>query len=74
MSQHPNGFEIPGSTASTSFARKPATYIDQCIVSGQPLLLIKRNRIMCAIVPITGVEDIEKYLRACQLEKPEVVS
>ena len=74
MSDHPKGFEIPGSTPSATFSRKPATYIAQAITTGQPILIIKRNRILAALVPINGVDDIARYLRACPLETKEVLS
>ena len=71
MSDHPKGFEIPGSTPSATFSRKPATYIAQAIMTGQPILIIKRNRILAALVPINGVDDIARYLRACPEDKSE---
>jgi hypothetical protein len=74
MTTHQNGFEIPGATPSTTFARKPGAFLNQAIATGQPLLILRKNKAICAVVPITCDEDVELYLRACQIEKPEVVS
>ncbi len=69
-----NGFEIPGATPSTTFARKPGAFLNQAIATGQPLLILRKNKAICAVVPITCDEDVEQYLRACSVEKLEVVS
>lgn len=74
MTTHSNGFEIPGATPSTTFARKPGAFLNRAIATGKPLLILRKNKAICAVVPITSDEDVELYLRACQIEKPEVVS
>ena len=74
MATNPNGFEIPGATPSTTFARKPGAFLNQAIATGQPLLILRKNKAICAVVPITCDEDVEQYLRACPTEKAGVVS
>ena len=74
MPTHSNGFKIPGATPSTTFARKPGAFLNQAIATGRPLLILRKNRAICAVVPITCDEDVEQYLRACPTEKAEVVS
>jgi hypothetical protein len=69
-----SGFEIPGATPSTTFARKPGAFLNRAIATGQPLLILRKNKAICAVVPITCDEDVEQYLRACPLEKSEVFS
>ena len=73
MATNPNGFKIPGATPSTTFARKPGAFLNQAIATGRPLLILRKNRAICAVVPITCDEDVELYLRACSSDEPEVL-
>lgn len=58
MAQHKQGIAIPGAVTSTDFARKPSAYLHAAIASGQPLVIIKRNRMLAAIVPVvTKIDD-----------------
>jgi len=63
MSINQTGFAIPGAITSTAFARKPSTHLQEALASGQPLLIIKRNVVLAAIVPVTKLGDFEHYLR-----------
>lgn len=73
MPTHRNGYEIPGATPSTTFARKPGAFLNKAIATGQPLLILRKNKAICAVVPITSDEDVEQYLRVYSNKKPEVV-
>ena len=63
MTIHNTGFHIPGAITSTEFARKPSTHLQVAIETGNPLLIIKRNVVLAAIVPVTTRGDFERYLR-----------
>lgn len=72
MSTEKSGYEIPGATPSTTFARKPGAFLNRAIATGQPLLILRKNKAICVVVPITSDADVEQYLRACSVEKPGV--
>lgn len=62
MAQCKLGLAIPGAITSTDFARKPSAHLQTVIESGQPLIIIKHNHMLAAIVPISNTTDEESQI------------
>lgn len=70
MAQHKLGIAIPGAITSTDFARKPSTHLQAVIESGQPLIIIKHNHVLAAIVPVGKPVDEDGHAPSNQTQSP----